>query len=91
MASRIDIGPEEPRKLAAALAAYKQAVEAAGRRMQGALSAADWHDPQKQRFEARYRDFQGSVGNFMTTGVDAMIKDLNDLAHKLAEIQAMKF
>ncbi len=90
MASRIDIGPDEPRKLAAALMAYKQAVEAAGKRVQGALSAADWHDPQKDKFEAHYRDFQRSISRFLAGEVDAMVKDLNNLARKLDEIKAMK-
>ena len=90
MADIVNASPEDVKKLASALAAYKQAVEAAGTRVQGALSAANWHDPQKDKFEAHYRDFQWSIGRFMSAEVDAMIKDLNNLARKLAEIKAMR-
>lgn len=90
MADIVKASPEDVKKLAAALAAYKQAVGDAGKRVQGALSAANWHDPQKQMFEARYRGFQQGINRFMSGEVDAMIKDLNNLARKLAEIKAMR-
>jgi hypothetical protein len=90
MADVVNASPEDVKKLAAALATYKQAVEAAGKRVQGALSSANWHDPQKDKFEAHYRDFQRSLSHFMSGEVDAMIKDLNYLARKLAEIKAMR-
>jgi hypothetical protein len=90
MADIVNASPEDVKRLAAALAAYKQAVDAAGKRVQGALSAANWRDPQKDKFEAHYRDFQRSISHFMTGEVDGMIKDLNNFARKLAEIKAMR-
>jgi|SoimicmetaTmtHAB_FD_contig_31_23750719_length_2225_multi_3_in_0_out_0_2 hypothetical protein len=90
MADIVNASPEDVKKLAAALVAYKQAVETAGKRVQGALSSANWHDPQKDKFEARYREFHRSIGHFMSAEVDAMVKDLNNLARKLAEIKAMR-
>ncbi|HTT52029.1 MAG TPA: hypothetical protein VMH35_11570 [Streptosporangiaceae bacterium] len=90
MADSVNASPEDVRKLAAALGTYKQEVSAAARRVQGALSSANWHDPQKAKFEARYRDLQRSINGFMNGEVDAMIRNLNELARKLAEIKAMK-
>lgn len=90
MADIVNASPGDVKKLAAALSAYKKEVEAAGKRVQGALSAANWNDPQKQKFEARYRDFQRGINTFMTGEVDAMAKALNDLAAKLTEIKSIR-
>lgn len=90
MADIVNVSSTDVRKLASALGAYKHEVEAASKRVQGALNSAHWHDPQKQRFEARYRDFQRSIGGFLNGEVDAMIKALDDLARKVEEIQRVK-
>jgi hypothetical protein len=90
MADIVNASPADVKKLADALHAYKKEVEAASKRVQGALNSANWHDPQKQRFEARYRDFQRGINSFMNGEVDAMAKALHDLAGKLAEIKSVR-
>jgi uncharacterized protein YukE len=91
MADRVNANPADIKKLAAALGAYKGEVSAAGKKVQGALAAANWHDPQKDKFEARYRNLQSSMNRFLDGEVDVMIKNLNTLAAKLAEIQSVRF
>jgi chromosome segregation ATPase len=90
MADLVNASPTDIRKLAGALGAYRKEVEAASRRVQGALNAANWHDPQKDKFEAHYRDLQRGINSFLNGEVDQMIKDLSTLAQKLAEIQSMR-
>jgi chromosome segregation ATPase len=90
MADLVNASPNDIRKLAGALSAYKQEVGAASKRVQGALNAANWHDPQKDKFEAHYRDLQRGISSFLSGEVDQMIKNLNTLAQKLAEIQSMR-
>lgn len=90
MAGSVNANPEDIRKLAGALGAYKKQVEAASKQVQGALNAANWHDPQKDKFEARYKDLQRSINGFLNGEVDAMVKGLNQLAQKLAEIQSIR-
>jgi hypothetical protein len=87
---RVHASPQDVRKLAVALSAYQQEVTAAGRKMQGALGAANWHDAQKDKFEARYRDLQRSIDRFMSSEVTGMITGLNELARRLAEISSMR-
>ena len=60
------------------------------RRTQAALGAANWHDAQKDKFEARYRDLQRSIDRFMSGEVTGMITGLNELARRLAEIRSMR-
>ena len=90
MADLVNASPEDVRKLAGALTAYKKEVEAAGKRVRGALAAANWHDPQKEKFEARYRDLQLSIGRFLTGEVDTLVRGLNDFARRLADIKSMR-
>jgi len=90
MSDLVNARPEDIRKLATALATYRQEVVGAGRKVQSALGAAHWHDGQKDKFEARYRDLQKSIDRFVGGDVDAMIKCLNALAAKLADIQSMR-
>jgi hypothetical protein len=90
MADLVNASPTDIKKLAGALGAYKKEVEAASKRVQGALNAANWHDPQKDKFEAHYRDLQRGLSGFLNGEVDGMVKNLNALAQKLAEIQSMR-
>jgi len=90
MAEFVHASPADVKKLAAALAEYKKEVEQAGRRVQGALGGANWHDPQKDRFEARYKNFSKSINSFLNGEVDAMIKALNDLAAKLTDAKSVR-
>lgn len=86
----VHASPADVRKLAAELGKYQKAVNAAGKQVQSALGAANWHDKQKDGFEARYRDLQKSIDRFMTGEVQAMIKGLNELARRLEEIRSMR-
>ncbi|MGY1802957.1 hypothetical protein ACI78T_06725 [Blastococcus sp. SYSU D00922] len=90
MADLVNASPQDVRKLAAALAAYQQDVAAAGKKVRGALNAANWHDPQKDKFEARYRDLQKGLDRFMSGEVTAMVKGLKDLARKLEDIRSTR-
>lgn len=90
MADRVNANPNDIRKLATALAAYKKQVETASKQVQGALNAAHWHDPQKDKFEAHYKDLQRSINGFLNGEVEQMVKSLNQLAQKIAEIQAIR-
>jgi len=90
MAETVHASPQDVKKLAAALAAYKGEVSAAGQKVQRALNAANWRDGQKERFEAHYREFHRAIERFMSGEVDTMVRDLNELARRLAEIQSMR-
>jgi DNA repair ATPase RecN len=78
------------RKLAAALATYKQEVSAASKKVRSALGSANWHDNRKSQFEARLKDLQQGVDRFMSGEVDQMIKALNELARRLDEIRSIR-
>ena len=86
----VHANPDDVKKLAAALSVYQSEVAAAGKKVQGALNAANWHDRQKDNFEARYKDLQKSIDRFMSGEVAAMVKGLNELARRLAEIRSMR-
>jgi hypothetical protein len=89
MTDRVNASPADIRKLAAALGAYKLEVSTAGKKVQGALGFANWHDPQKDKFEAHYRELGKHINGFLNGEVDAMIKNLNTLAAKLDEIKSI--
>ena len=76
--------------MAAALSNYQKEVNAAGKRVQSALCAADWNDKQKDGFETRYRDLQKSIDRFMSGEVQTMVKSLNELARRLEDIRSMR-
>lgn len=86
----VNARPDDVRKLASALNAYRQDVATASRSVQRALASAHWHDGQKDRFEARYRDLQKTVDRFLDNEVSTMVKTLNELARKLDDIKAMR-
>ena len=86
----VNANPEDVRKLSSALKRYQSDVRSASRQVQHALSGARWHDPQKDKFEARYQSLQKSVDRFLGGEVDDMIKALNELARRLDDIKAMR-
>lgn len=86
----VNASPGDVKKLAAALTRYQRDVGAAGKAVQGALNSANWHDRQKDQFEARYRDLQKTLDRFMSTEVQEMVKSLNELARRLEEIRSMR-
>ena len=87
---RVHASPEDVRKLAAALSTYQQEVAAAGRKVRSALGSANWHDGQKDKFEARYKDLQKSIDRFMSGEVSTMIRGLSELARRLNDIRSMR-
>lgn len=82
--------PADVKRLADALTTYQTDVAVAARKVQGALNAADWHDRQKDAFEARYRDLQKSIDRFLSGEVATMVKSLKELARRLEEIRSMR-
>jgi uncharacterized protein YukE len=90
VSDQIHASPQDIRKLATSLNAYKQDVSAASNRVQGALSHANWHDSRKEQFEGKYRDLRKKIDSFMSGEVDQMIKDLNRLASQLDEIRNVR-
>lgn len=86
----VHASPDDVRKLAAALGKYQQEVSDAGKKVRGALSAANWHDRQKDQFEARYKDLQRSLDRFLATEVQTLAKSLSELARRLDEIRSMR-
>lgn len=86
----VNASPEDVKKLAAALSRYHADVTAAGKQVQGALSSANWHDRQKDQFEARYRDLQKTLDRFMSKEVQGMVKSLNELARRLEDVRSMR-
>lgn len=86
----VNVNPDDVRKLATALGAYKQEVTSASKRVRGALSAADWNDARKEQFDRRFQDLQKGIDHFMAGEVDQMIKVLNDLARRLDEIRNIR-
>lgn len=88
--ARVDADPKAVRDLAAALGRYQQTVTEAAKSVQSALSGADWHDSQKDRFEARLTQLNGSVRRFMESDVKEMISGLNKLAAQLEAIRQIR-
>jgi hypothetical protein len=86
----VNASPEDVKKLAAALTKYQAEVSSAGKRVQGALNSANWHDRQKDQFEGRLKDLQKTLDRFMSSEVQAMTKSLSELARRLEEIKRMR-
>ena len=86
----VNASPQSVKQLASALLTYQKEVTAAGRQVQGALAAANGHDGQKDKFEARYKDLQKTIDRFMSGEVAGMVKGLDELARRLAEIRSMR-
>ena len=68
----------------------KQDVSAAGKQVQSALGAANWHDKQKASFETRYLELQKAIDRFMSGEIQTMVKSLNELARRLDDIRSMR-
>jgi len=88
--NHVHASPEDVKKLAGALTRYQKEVNDAGKKVQSALGAANWHDGQKDTFEERYKDLQKSIDRFMSGEVSTMIRGLNELARRLTDIRSMR-
>lgn len=78
------------RKLASSLKKYQGDMKQASQAAQKAISAANWHDRQKDQFVARFQDHNKQINRFVNDQVDEMIKSLNVLASRLEEIERMR-
>jgi len=88
--SDVHANSADVRKLAAALTRYKEEQKQTTSKVRSAINSANWRDSKKEQFEAKFRDFTKQLDRFMSTGVDDMVKSLNDLARKLEEIERMR-
>jgi len=86
----INVSPNDVRKLASALGAYKTDVTAASKKVRSALASANWNDKRKTQFEARLADHQKSLDRFVSGEVDQMVKSLNELARRLDDIRNLR-
>ena len=82
--------PQGRPQTASALTQYQKTVTDAAKSVQSALSSADWNDSQKQQFEARLKQLNGSVRRFMDSDVKEMITGLNKLASQLEAVRQIR-
>lgn len=78
------------RKLASSLKKYQEEMKQASQAAQKAISAANWHDKNKDQFVARFQDHNKQVNRFVNDQVNEMLKSLSLLASKLEEIERMR-
>ena len=86
----VHASPDDVRKLAAALERYERDVLAITKQAKTAIDRANWHDPQKDRFVARFNDFQKRTNSFMGGEVRQMSRGLRKLAEHLDRARNMR-
>lgn len=84
--SGVNRSPESMRDLAAALGVFSRDVGRAGKTFRSKLGAADWGDPQKDRFEQRFDELQKAIDSFLKNDIEAMRRYLLKDASRLDEI-----
>jgi len=87
----INVKPDDVRKLARALERFGQQMTQANKEAMSAISAAYWHDSQKEKFEARYRDFHKRINGFVSGEISEMTGSLNRLASELDRVRSHNF
>jgi hypothetical protein len=87
----VNADPNDVRKLAAALQELERKVLEATKHGRQAIDRANWHDRQKDTFEARYQDFQKHTTGFVSGQVRDFVKSLNALAADLERARARRF
>lgn len=87
----VNARPADVRKLAKSLEQFGQKMAQASKEANRAIGAAYWHDSQKDRFEARYRDLQKRVNGFVSSEVRDMVTSLNRLAADLERVRGHRF
>lgn len=83
----VNASPADLRRLAKALTTYRNEVTAAGRKVSGALQAAQWHDSKKDAFEAKYRELEKALDRFMSQQAADLAKGLNEYASRLEHVR----
>ena len=83
--------PNDVKKLARALEEFERRVLETAKQTQKAIDQANWKDGQKDRFEARYRDFHRQTQSFVGGQVKDFVKQLNGLAHDLERARSRRF
>ena len=91
MSDLVNADPNDVRKLAKALQQFEQRVNDANKQAQRAIDQANWHDGQKDRFAARYREFHRQTNNFVAGQVRDFVKSLNSLAADLERAKSRRF
>jgi hypothetical protein len=87
----VHANPDDVRKLARALQQFEQKVTEVSKQAQRAIDQANWHDGQKDRFAARYKDFNNQTNRFVGGQVKAFVKSLNALAADLERAKSHRF
>jgi hypothetical protein len=83
--------PKDVRKLANALQQYEQKLLEISKQAQSAIDRANWHDGQKDKFAARYKDFHKQTNKFAGEQLQQFVKQLNALATDLERAQSHRF
>lgn len=83
--------PNDVRKLARELEQFQQRVKDVSKQAQKAIDRANWHDGQKEKFAASYRDFHRQTDRFVEGQVRQFVKSLNALAHDLDRAKSHRF
>ena len=87
----VNASPGDVRKLAKALEHYEQKLIEITKEAEKAISAARWGDKQKEKFEARFKDFSKQSRNFVGGEVKQMVQSLNGLASHLERARDHRF
>lgn len=83
--------PRDVRRLATALQRFEQRITQISSETYREVGRANWHDRQKDQFEARFKDFHKKTNTFVGNEVSAMVKSLNSLAVALEQAQSQRF
>lgn len=84
----INVKPDDVRKLARSLERYGEQMIQANKDAARAISRAYWHDPQKEKFESRYKEFQKRLNSFVGGEIKEMTSSLSRLASELDRIRS---
>jgi len=86
----VNVKPEDLKRLEKALERYQQAVKDAGKQVQNELNRVQWHDRQRDAFEARLKDIDRTVQRFFDGDVKLMRSYLNDVYRDLEQLRARR-
>lgn len=87
----VNASPADVRKLAKALELYEQKLTEVTKQAERAINSANWRDGQKDKFEAKFKDFSKQSNRFISGEVKQMVKSLNGLASDLERARDHRF
>ena len=87
----VNASPADVRKLAKSLENYERKLIEITKEAEKAINAARWGDKQKDKFEARFKDFSKQSRNFVGGEVKQMVQSLNGLASHLERARDQRF